>query len=314
MRETVRDHEVRDHERPRLAVAPAPLADADLGPAELDRVSSFLVSNWVVIVTAALLGAITGLFGARFMTKVYRGEVLLAVVHDDTTDFKQGVMGGLGAIASLAGVDLGKMQDQTPEFIAELTSRVLVEKFIADYDLLPVLFAKKWDAPTKTWRVKRGERVPSLQDGYYVLTKGILSVIEDKQTGLITVRVDWKDRAQAASWANELVARVNQEARTRAMRNADLSVDYLNRELEHTQAVEIRESIFSVLEQQINKRMMAATRPDYAFKVIDPAQTPEQNRFVRPIPLLLAGIGLFFGGLLGMVAVIISQRLRGRSA
>lgn len=288
--------------------------DADAGPAELDRASSFLVRNWVVIATAALLGAITGFVGSRFMTKVYRGEVLLAIVHDDNSELKQGVMGGLGALASLAGVDLGKMQDDTPEFMAELTSRVLVEKFIADKDLLPVLFPKRWDAAAKTWRVKPGEHVPSLQDGYYMLAKGIMSVIQDKQTGLITVRVDWKDRDQAAAWANELVERVNQEARARAMRNADLSVDYLNRELEHTQAIEVRESIFQVLEQQIDKRMMAATRPDFAFKVIDPAQTPEANRFVRPIPLLMAGIGLFCGGLLGMVAVMIGQRLRSRSA
>jgi uncharacterized protein involved in exopolysaccharide biosynthesis len=310
MRETV-----RDHERPRLAVAPAMAeADADRGPAELDRVTSFLVRNRAVVLTASLLGAIAGFFGSHLMTKVYRAEVLLAIVHDDSSPLKQGVMGGLGAIASLAGVDLGKMQDATPEYIAELTSRVLVEKFIADNDLLPVLFAKRWDAEKKTWRVKPGQRVPSLQDGYYVLTKGILSVTQDKQTGLITVRVDWKDREQAAKWANELVARVNQEARVREMRNADLSVDYLNRELEHTQTVELRESIFQVLEQQIDKRMIAATRPDFAFKVIDPAQTPEANRFVRPIPLLLAGIGLFCGGLLGMVAVTITQRLRSRNA
>jgi uncharacterized protein involved in exopolysaccharide biosynthesis len=310
MRETV-----RDHERPRLAVAPA-LAevDADQGPAELDRVSSFLVRNWVVILTAALLGAIAGFFGSRLMTKVYRAEVLLGVVHDDSSPLKQEVMGGLGAIASLAGVDLGKMQDATPEYIAELTTRVLVEKFIADNDLLPVLFPKKWDAATKTWRLKPGERAPSLQDGYYMLTKGILTVVQDKLTGLITVRVDWKDRDQAAKWANELVARVNEDARTRAMRNADLSVEFLNKELEHTQAVEVRQSIFQVLEQQVDKRMIAATRPDFAFKIIDPAQTPEANRFVRPIPLLIAGIGLFCGGLLAMVAVMINQRLRAGKA
>jgi uncharacterized protein involved in exopolysaccharide biosynthesis len=81
---------------------------------------------------------------------------------------------------------------------------------------------------------------------------------------------------------------------------------------EHTQAVEIRESIFSVLENEINKRMMAATRADFAFRIIDPAQAPQLTRYVRPIPLLMAAIGLFGGGLLGMIAVMLSQRLRAR--
>jgi uncharacterized protein involved in exopolysaccharide biosynthesis len=302
----------REHERPRLAVAPAAaLADTDAGPAELDRASSFLVRNWLVIAVAALLGAVAGFFGSRYMTKIYRAEVLLAAVHDDSSPLKQ-AMGGIGALANLAGVDIGKMDDQTPEFIATLTSRVVVEQFIADNNLLPVLFADKWDAGGRRWRLKSGERPPSLQDGYFKLTKGILTVVQDKLTGLITVRVDWKDPVQAANWANQLVDRVNQEARTREMHAADLSVDYLNKELERTQTLEIRESIFSVLESQIDKRMMAATRADFAFKIIDPAQVSEPNRFVRPIPLLVAGIGLFCGGLLAMVAVMINQRLRAR--
>jgi uncharacterized protein involved in exopolysaccharide biosynthesis len=304
---------VRDLERPRLAVAPAiPQNDADVGPAELDRASSFVVRNWVVLGSAALLGAVAGWVASHFMTKVYRGEVVMVPVHDDNSPLK-GAMGGIGAIASLAGVDLANVDDQTPEFIATLTSRVLLEQFIADNNLLPVLFAKKWDSATKTWRVKSGARIPTLQDGYYALTKGILTVVDDKQTHVINVHVDWKDPAQAAKWANELVDRVNQRARMRTMRNAELSIDYLNKELENTQAVEVRASIFSVLESQIDKRMMAATRPDFAFRVVDPAEAPPPNRFVRPIPLLIAGIGLFCGGLLAMVAIMISERWRARN-
>jgi uncharacterized protein involved in exopolysaccharide biosynthesis len=307
MRETL-----RDPERPRLAVAPAIApADADAGPAELDRASSFLARNWVVVGAAALLGAFAGWAGSHFMTKIYRAEVLLVPVHDDSSPLKS-AMNGIGAIASLAGMDVGKGDDQTPEFVATLTSRVLVEQFIADNNLLPVLFDKRWDESAKKWLP--GVRVPTEQDGFYTLTKGIMSVVEDKQTGLVTVRLDWKNPAQAASWANEIVDRVNRIARARAMRDTEVSVDYLNKELESTQPVEIRESIFSVLEQQINKRMMAATKPDFAFRVIDPAQTPLINRPVRPIPMLIAGIGLFCGGLLGTIAVMINQWLRARKA
>ena len=303
---------LRDPERPRLAVAGAiPQADADSGPGELDRASSFLARNWVVLGTAALLGAVAAMVVSHFMTKVYRAEILLAPVHDDSSPLKS-AMGGIGAIASLAGMDLGNMNDQTPEFLATLTSRVLVEQFISDNNLLPVLFDQKWDPVRKAWRP--GMRVPTVQDGFYLLTKGIMTVVEDKQTELVTVRVDWKNPIQAAQWANELVDRVNRQARTRAIRDTDLSVEYLNKELERTQAVEIRESIFSVLETQIDKRMMAATKADFAFRVIDPAQAPQLTRFVRPIPLLMAAIGLFCGGLLGMVAIMISQRVRARKA
>jgi hypothetical protein len=152
--------------------------------------------------------------GSFFMTKIYRAEILLAPVHDDNSPLKS-AMGGIGELASLAGVDM-KMDDQTPEFVATLTSRLLIEPFIADNNLLPVLFYKRWDPDTHSWR--KDMRVPTLQDGYYLLTKGVMSVVEDKLTGLITVKVDWKDPEQAAKWANGLVERVRQQARERAMR------------------------------------------------------------------------------------------------
>src|SRR5438132_24258 len=106
---------VRDHERPRLAVAPTMAqVDADLGPAELDRVSSFLTRNWVVLGAAALLGAVAGLVGSHFLTKVYRAEVLIVPVHDATSPLKS-AMGGIGAIASFAGVDINKVDDHACE-------------------------------------------------------------------------------------------------------------------------------------------------------------------------------------------------------
>ena len=37
------------------------------------------------------------------------------------------------------------------------------------------------------------------------LSKSILSVVEDKKSGLINLSISWKDPEVAADWANDLV-------------------------------------------------------------------------------------------------------------
>ena len=51
--------------------------------------------------------------------------------------------------------------------------------------------------------------------------------------------------------------------------------------------------------------MLAKVRDDYAFRVIDPAVTPEEGRFVRPKRLLLLAAGIVFGAFLCVFAVLL---------
>lgn len=292
---------------PRAAVA----ADLDAGPAEVDPISGFLLRHWLIISVAAILGTVAG-FGLSFvLPKVYRAEILVQPVSADSGSPLRSLLGQYGgALAEVAGGGgagrglLGAV-NPTAAVVALLKSRLFIEAFITDNNLLPVLFHKRWDQEHGRWRLKPGQNPPTIQDAYGMFTKTVMHVEEDKEKGLITINIEWTDASLAADWANALVQRLNEGARRRALANSDRSIDYLNKELERTQTVEIRNSIYSVLEQQINNRMLANTRPDFAFSVIDPAQAPEPNKYVRPIPLLLAAIGFFAGALCALFAVVL---------
>jgi uncharacterized protein involved in exopolysaccharide biosynthesis len=288
--------------------------EPDAGPEEFDPVSHFLVRHWVIIVLSALVGAAAAYGLSSFMTRVYRAEVLVQPVASEGGSGLRSLLGqaggSLAAIAGLAGGELARGPNSTPAVVAMLKSRLFIDAFIDERNLLPVLFQKRWDPVQKRWRVKPGQSPPTIQDGYGMFVKNVMHVLEDKEKGLITINIEWTDPEVASDWANNLVLRLNEQARRRAILNADRSVEYLDKELEHTQTVEIRNSIYTLLEQQINNRMMANTRPDFAFTVIDPAQTPERNKFVRPIPLLMAAIGFFVGALLAIAAVMLVPRAR----
>ena len=47
--------------------------------------------------------------------------------------------------------------------------------------------------------------------------KSILSVDEDKKSGLISLSISWKDPEVAAEWANDLVKQLNEQLREKQL-------------------------------------------------------------------------------------------------
>jgi uncharacterized protein involved in exopolysaccharide biosynthesis len=107
--------------------------------------------------------------------------------------------------------------------------------------------------------------------------------------------ITWRDPVVAAQWANELAARVNREMRQRAIREASTSLAYLQKELQKTDVMELREPIYKLMENRINTIMLANVRDQYAFRIIDPATPPDRDRYSRPMRKLFALAGAAFG-------------------
>src|SRR5688572_11209615 len=92
-----------------------------------------------------------------------------------------GALGQLGGLASLAGIGLGSSTAEVEEALAVLRSREFTEAFITDNNLMPVLFADRWDATAKRW--KSADDPPTLARGYKFFNTSIRTVTRDKRTG-----------------------------------------------------------------------------------------------------------------------------------
>jgi hypothetical protein len=138
--------------------------------------------------------------------------------------------------------------------------------------MLHELFSDRWDRNGGRWQL--GAKQPTLDEAVRKFTKTVRFSREDHTTGLVTVAVEWYSPDLAARWANGLVSMVNERLRTEATRNADHSIEYLNKELAKTNVVEIRQAIYKVIEEQVNNAMLANVQREYAFRVIDPAVPP----------------------------------------
>lgn len=255
---------------------------------------------------AAVIGAAVAVSVVPFflMTPVYRAEALLAPVVLEKHDGVAGLVSQFGDLAQLVERYVGAPKDQTAESIATLRSRALASAFIEERKLKAELFAERWDRQAQRWR---GE-APSDLEAYELFDRRVRRVTVDRRSGLVTLAIEWRDPVRAAAWANALVAEVNARRRAEAIREAADSIRYLEQQLTRTSSVEIRQALYRLIEAQTKAIALARTRPEYAFKVIDPAVAPE--RPIRPQLLFLVAIGLAVGIAVALLAVLVRRALR----
>jgi len=142
----------------------------------------------------------------------------------------------------------------------------------------------------------------------------IRTLTQDQKTGIVTMSINWKDPEVAADWANDLATRANERLRQRAIEDSTASLRQLQAQLDRTSVVELQQSIYRLMEIEIKKEVLAKSRRDYAFSVIDPAVVPDIDRYVSPrrALILMSALILGLGAAVAFVIFDEARRLRRR--
>jgi LPS O-antigen subunit length determinant protein (WzzB/FepE family) len=285
-------------------VVQEPQVDA---PDDLTAFVGELAHRWQLLIAITAIGALIALTIALLMPPVYRAQTLVAPVtpNGPTPD----PLRQLGGLAALANVELGSAGGRKQESLATLRSKDFARDFIQRNNLLPVLYAGRWDAREQRWRAD--DKAPTVGEAVQRFTHDVVDISDDRATDFVTVTVDWYSPQLAAQWANGLIEAVNEKLRADAISSAGRSLDYLNNELAKTNVVEIRQAIYKLIEQQVNNAMMANVQREYAYHVLDGAVAPEKRHSPKRsvITAVGAALGLFLGAL-----VVYLRRERPRRA
>jgi uncharacterized protein involved in exopolysaccharide biosynthesis len=257
--------------------------------------------RWLIVAITGLMTA-GALCASLLLPKHYEATVLVSAVSRRSGGSGIGGMGSmlssLGGLASLVGLSSSANASRAQD-IATLKSQVLTQRYISEHQLLPILFAKKWNPAAHSWRTKK---VPTLWDGNRYFKEKVRSVTEDAKTGLIRVTVTWTDPDLAAQWANGIVKMTNDYLRTKAIDEANRDIAYLQRQADKTTEVEVKQAIYSLMQQEIRNAMIAKGEHEYALKVIDPAFVPEKPSSPKPLLWTIAG---FLAGLATSLGALI---------
>ncbi|MEO1574981.1 MAG: Wzz/FepE/Etk N-terminal domain-containing protein, partial [Pseudomonadota bacterium] len=244
----------------------------------LPGIVRFLWANkWLLILGTAVSAALSVAY-ALWQEPVYRAEALVQIDELRASPRPAGGLGGLGALASVVGfeADSGGSRE---EALAILKSRSFTQDFIERNDLLTVLFADLWDADAAEWRVPP-ENAPTVRDAFVFFDTEVRAILEDRERGMITLRIDWRDREQAARWVADMLADADRLLRDQEVESADRNIRFLNTQLEETPVAGVRQSIYQLMEAQIERKMLANSRAHFIFEVIDPATVPDEREYV----------------------------------
>jgi uncharacterized protein involved in exopolysaccharide biosynthesis len=265
---------------------------------------------WLLVVACTLVFAVAAVVVAIRSKPVFRAEVVSVPVDGEEAGGLQGLADQLGGLGAFAGIALGG-GGQNSEHVAILKSRALARGLIEEANLMPILFADRWDEGNRAW-IDDGSPAPTLHKAQEKFRSDVASVLEDRTGGTVIVRVEWTDPELAAEWAAALLARANAVAKARAIQEAQASIDFLQERLQVTQSLEVRQAIYRLMESHLKQMVVASGRREYAFRTVDPARASDRDDFVRPKRKLLVAVGLCVGFSVGLVLAFWLTSVAGR--
>jgi tyrosine-protein kinase Etk/Wzc len=169
-----------------------------------------------------------GVLGVMIVTAVV--NLLLAPTYLATSRLLPAT-GGSGpaippALLQMAGVAGfgGSLQGKNPtdRFVAILKSETVAAAVIESEGLMPLFFAKEWDADAKAWR--HPADAPDIRAGLRLMHEQVLTV-DTSVEGVVEVSAEWTDPAVAARIANAAAAELE-----RFLREKDLTLAARHRE------------------------------------------------------------------------------------
>jgi uncharacterized protein involved in exopolysaccharide biosynthesis len=259
---------------------------------------------WVV--GFAVVGVAGALIVAATTPKRYRVEAVYALPAQTQSGGVAGLVAQLGALSSLAGIGLGQDTNAATS-LATLRGPGFTAEFIRKAGLESKLFPNRWDAASKRWTSPAPtdlQLVKAFDGG------GVRTIIEDRRTGLISVRIEWRDPAEAAVILSSMMNLANEELRQGALEESRRSIAFLSAELDKTNAVDLRQTINTLIATNLKQSVLATVRRDFAFHLVSAPVVPTERDFIWPRKILMAASGLVIGAIFGIAAWLAASALR----
>ena len=183
--------------------------------------------------------------------------------------------------------------------LRKMRSRQFTLGFMQKHGIFQAIFPQAWDRTTATWR----PGMESLEiDAFKMFAEDIRILERDTETGIVTLRIRWRDPRLARDWANAYVTDFNEYIRAKTLAEVSRTQNFLTAELARSDIVELQQSIYRLIEAQTAVAMLANARDEFVLEVIDPAIIAVDR--YSPARKRMTFFGLILGGTLTVAAVI----------
>ena len=287
---------------------------------DLRELFNVLWVNKLFLAAWTSLFALISIIYSLTLTNIYTAQTTLA--PSTSSDMSRNLSQYAG-LASMAGISLpGSSSGMSDKDLALslLKSKGLLRRLIDKHDILPDLIAAyDWDLTSNSvsydsdlydgiknvWvrNVKSPYKlIPSTQEAYEFFNKAI-AVSEDKNTRVISLKVDHLSPEIAYQWSLLIIQEVNEYVADMRINEAQLSIDYLNDQIKITPYPELKALFYELIQQHTQSMMLAKVRPEYALTTLDAPLIPEVKS--APKRSLIVILSTLLGGMLGTLIILI---------
>jgi uncharacterized protein involved in exopolysaccharide biosynthesis len=254
------------------------------------------------------------------LPNIYESSAILSPVNDQNNSNTP--MRDYGNFASLAGINLSSQSNGANSIIALdkikslsfFKNNILPNIFlpnlmaIASWDINSntIIYNNDYDEINQTWvrEYKHPKtQIPSAQESYKVFLNNHLKILQDKDTGFVTISVRHQSPFVAQYWADLIVSELNHFFRVKDKAEAQTALEYLNDKISQTNFEEIKESIAQLMQQKTQQLTLIEVSEFYVFEYIDPPAVMESK--VEPNRGLILILGVVIGIIFGSLFILI---------
>lgn len=286
---------------------------------DLKQILFYALNKKVLISSITMIGALISVLFSLSLPNIYTSTALLAPVSQD--DSLSGKLGSLNSLSSFAGLSLSSPTvSKSNEGIERIKSHDFFSNyFLPNIKLENIMAVDKW-VPEENlliydkniFDINNGKWVrviefpksvkPSAQEAYEVYRE-ILKIDVNQKTSFIELSIDHHSPKIAKKWVEIIIYQINESMRKIDTEVAKKSITYLNESSQLTKIESIRDVIATLLENQMQVLMLAASSSDYVYKIIDSPIEPETKS--KPNRTLICILGTFLSIMLSLVIVIV---------
>ena len=249
-----------------------------------------IVDNIKEIVIVILLVTSAGLIYSLSVQEMYRTDILIAPKSNDQ---KSGTSIS-DALSGYLPIDIGVSPEKSDQYIEILKSRTFIEDFIRGTNSKSIIFSDKWDKTKNSWIGSE----PSDYKAYSVFRKNIFSINQLAKKNIFKLSIIWHEPEQTKIWANDLINLLNLREREKIINESEKNISFIQKQRSNTAIISLQKSLDDMHLTQLANSMQATVNEEFAFIIIDPAQTPEQkyypNKTLIVILSFITGIFLSF--------------------
>lgn len=278
---------------------------------ELDIVEIILETwkNKTFIILITSFFAISSIFYSLSLNNVYKSSSLLKVYDSQNSSPLQS-LGSFGSSFLDIGFDTSVSQNAL--VIELVNSRDFFNFIMNKYNLMPDLMAiKGFDKETNNiiyddnlYNVEKniwleGVEPPSKQETY----EAYLSLISvfNTDNGFLEISFMHESPIFAKNILDTIIDEINTLQSEKDRKETLKAIEYLNNQAQITGLEGVRQTIYLILESQMEKLMTANIKSDYLIEVIDAPFIPEKK--FKPSRALIVILATFFGLILSIVFV-----------